>query len=84
MNLTVKPRDLMKIPEAMDDATIALRSARGLKPKQPDNFGMFTSDTILDIYHSATSGIFARSRLASRAALTSATAVAARTSLTVL
>ena len=59
LNLTVKPRDLMKIPEAMDDATIALRSARGLKPKQPDNFGMFTSDTILDIYHSATNGIFA-------------------------
>ena len=43
----------------MDDATVALRSARGLKPKQPDNFGMFTSDTILDIYHSATNGIFA-------------------------
>ena len=43
----------------MDDATIALRSARRLKPKQPDNFGMFTSDTILDIYHSATNGIFA-------------------------
>jgi putative ABC transport system permease protein len=59
LNLTVKPRDLLKIPEAMDDATIALRSARGLKPKQPDNFGMFTSDTILDIYHSATNGIFA-------------------------
>ena len=59
LNLTVKPRDLLKIPEAMDDATIALRSARGLKPKQPDNFGMFTSDTILDIYHAATNGIFA-------------------------
>jgi len=43
----------------MDDATIALRSARRLKPKQPDNFGMFTSDTILDLYHSATNGIFA-------------------------
>ena len=33
--------------------------ARRLKPKQPDNFGIFTSDTILDIYHSATNGIFA-------------------------
>jgi putative ABC transport system permease protein len=43
----------------MDDATVALRSARGLTPRQPDNFGMFTSDTILDIYRSATSGIFA-------------------------
>ena len=43
----------------MDEATVALRTARGLKPKQPDNFGMFTSDTILDIYHQATNGIFA-------------------------
>ena len=43
----------------MDEATIALRIARRLKPKQPDNFGIFTSDTILDIYHSATNGIFA-------------------------
>jgi putative ABC transport system permease protein len=57
--LTVKPRDLTRIPEAIDDATIALRSARGLKPRQPDNFGMFTSDTLLNIYHTVTSGIFA-------------------------
>jgi putative ABC transport system permease protein len=45
--------------EAMDEATVALRTARGLKPTQPDNFGLFTSDTILNIYHSATNGIFA-------------------------
>ena len=43
----------------MDDATVALRGARRLTPKQPDNFGMFTSDTILGIYDSATNGIFA-------------------------
>lgn len=59
VSLTVKPRDLSNITTVMDEATIALRSARGLKPKQPDNFGMFTSDTILDIYHQATNGIFA-------------------------
>jgi putative ABC transport system permease protein len=59
LSLTVKPRDLSRMSEAMDEATIALRSARGLKPTQPDNFGMFTSDTILSIYHSATNGIFA-------------------------
>jgi putative ABC transport system permease protein len=57
--LTVKPKDLGRIAQAMDDATVALRIARRLKPKQPDNFGLFTSDTILDIYHSATNGIFA-------------------------
>jgi putative ABC transport system permease protein len=47
------------MPAVMDAATVALRSARGLKPKQRDNFGIFTSDTILDIYHQATNGIFA-------------------------
>ena len=59
LSLTVKPRDVSNIAAVMDDATIALRTARRLKPKQPDNFGMFTSDTILDIYHQATNGIFA-------------------------
>ncbi|MEQ1726838.1 MAG: ABC transporter permease [Vicinamibacterales bacterium] len=59
LSLTVKPRDISNLPAVMDDATIALRTARGLKPKQDDNFGMFTSDTILDIYHQATNGIFA-------------------------
>jgi putative ABC transport system permease protein len=59
LSLTVKPRDVSSMPAVMDDATVALRSTRGLKPKQPDNFGMFTSDTILDIYHQATNGIFA-------------------------
>jgi putative ABC transport system permease protein len=59
LSLTVKPRDIAQISDAIDEATIALRIARRLKPKQNDNFGVFTSDTILDIYHSATSGIFA-------------------------
>ena len=59
LSITVKPRDVAQIQPAMDEATIALRIARRLKPKQPDNFGLFTSDTILDIYRSATSGIFA-------------------------
>jgi putative ABC transport system permease protein len=59
LSLTVMPRDLGQIAQAMDAATVALRSARGLRPKQPDNFGMFTSSTILDIYHAATNGIFA-------------------------
>ena len=59
MQLLVKPKnpDLVKV--AMDDATIAMRIQRRLRPNEPDNFGMFTSDTFLDIYKTATSGIFA-------------------------
>jgi putative ABC transport system permease protein len=59
LSISVRPRDLSKIAPAIDEATVALRGARRLKPKQADNFGVFTSDTILDIYHSATNGIFA-------------------------
>jgi putative ABC transport system permease protein len=59
LSVSVKPRDVSQIALAKDEATIALRSARRLKPRQPDNFGIFSSDTILDIYHSATNGIFA-------------------------
>jgi putative ABC transport system permease protein len=59
LSLSVKPRDLAQIAPAIDDATVALRAARRLKPKQPENFGIFTADTILDIYHSATNGVFA-------------------------
>ncbi|HEU4935820.1 MAG TPA: ABC transporter permease [Vicinamibacterales bacterium] len=59
MQLLVKPKnpDLVKV--AMDEATVAMRIQRRLRPNEPDNFGMFTSDTFLDIYHTATSGIFA-------------------------
>jgi putative ABC transport system permease protein len=59
LSVSVKPRDVGQIAQAMDEATLALRIARRLKPKQNDNFGIFTADTILDIYHQATNGIFA-------------------------
>ena len=59
LSMTVKPHDMSLVAAAIDEATLALRMSRRLKPKQPDNFGIFTSDTILTIYHSATNGIFA-------------------------
>ena len=59
LSMTVKPHDVSDMKDAIDEATVALRGSRRLKPKQPDNFGILTSDTILDIYHSATNGIFA-------------------------
>jgi putative ABC transport system permease protein len=59
IQLNVKPVDPSVVREAMNDATVALRIERRLKPKERDNFGMFTSDSILEIYHQATNGIFA-------------------------
>jgi putative ABC transport system permease protein len=59
LDLRIRPKDISNLVAAQDEATVALRGARRLGPKQPDNFGMYTSDTILGIYRSATNGIFA-------------------------
>jgi putative ABC transport system permease protein len=59
LNLTVKPKDLSQIEQTMDEATVALRIERRLKPRQANNFGIFTSETFLELYRSATNGIFA-------------------------
>jgi putative ABC transport system permease protein len=59
LTLTVKPRTPDLIESAKEDAILALRVSRRLKPKQEDNFGLFTSDTLLNFYHQATNGIFA-------------------------
>src|SRR5262249_52337491 len=49
--LTVKPADPSRIDETMDDARTALRTRRHLSPKVPDNFGITTSDTLMDLWH---------------------------------
>ncbi len=59
LQLMVKPTSTDVMPAAMDDATVALRVSRRLKPREPDNFGILTSETILNLYRQVTSGIFA-------------------------
>jgi putative ABC transport system permease protein len=59
IQLNVKPVHPDAVEAAMQDATVALRIERRLKPKQKDNFGLFTSDSILAIYHDATNKLFA-------------------------
>jgi putative ABC transport system permease protein len=59
LSLMVKPASAELLPAAIDDATVALRVARRLKGAEPDNFGIYTSDTLLGIYQQATTGIFA-------------------------
>jgi putative ABC transport system permease protein len=59
MQLLVKPKSPELVNVAMDEATVAMRIQRRLRPGKPDNFGMLTSDSLLDLYHQATNGIFA-------------------------
>jgi putative ABC transport system permease protein len=59
LQILVKPRSPDVVKAAMDDATVAMRIERRLRPSEPDNFGMFSSDSLLEIYHTMTRGIFA-------------------------
>ena len=57
LQLMVKPRDPAFAQRARDEARVALRVDRGLKPSEPDNFGLMASDSVLDIFQQATQGI---------------------------
>jgi putative ABC transport system permease protein len=59
LELTVKPDDPEQLTAAMDDARLALRIKRHLRPNQPDNFGLYTSDTLLDFWKTFSRGAFA-------------------------
>jgi len=58
LSLAVKPRDAGTMKAAMDETTVALRIGRRLKPKDKDNFGLISSESALDFYHSITNWIF--------------------------
>jgi putative ABC transport system permease protein len=55
----VRPSEPQLVQTAMDETRVALRTERRLRPKQPDNFGILSSETFLNIYRNATSMIFA-------------------------
>ncbi len=59
LSLMVKPEDPSQMQKTMEDAVVALRIKRQLKPTQDNNFGLFTSGTILGLWETATEGIFA-------------------------
>jgi putative ABC transport system permease protein len=59
LRLTVRPSAPTLVQAAMDETRVALRIERRLRPKQPDNFGIVSSETFLDIYRGVTSGVFA-------------------------
>jgi putative ABC transport system permease protein len=43
----------------MDEARVALRVKRHLRPREDDDFGMYTSDTLMDFWKNFSRGIFA-------------------------
>jgi putative ABC transport system permease protein len=58
LDLVVRPYETAQLDEARNQVTDAMRVARRLKPKQPNNFGLMGSDTFMAMYHAATDRIF--------------------------
>ena len=58
LDITVKPVTPELVEPAMDAARVALRVKRHLRPRETDNFGMYTSDTLLGLWKSFSQGAF--------------------------
>jgi putative ABC transport system permease protein len=59
LEVTVKPVDPSLLNPTMDDARVALRIKRHLRAKEEDNFGLVTSDTLMNFWRAFSQGIFA-------------------------
>jgi len=57
--ITVKPVDPSLVPQAMEEARVALRTSRKLRPRDKDTFGIVTSDTFMELWKSFSQGAFA-------------------------
>jgi putative ABC transport system permease protein len=57
MQLTVKAEDSVTVARAIDDVTVALRVARGLRPADENTFDVVTQDKLLDMWNKIT-GVF--------------------------
>ena len=58
LELTVKPNDPSQVTQAMDDARVAMRIQRRLRPRDVDNFGLYTSDTLMNLWSQFSQGAF--------------------------
>jgi putative ABC transport system permease protein len=58
MEIAVLPTEAATVQQAEDQVTTALRSRRGLRPGQPDNFALVTQDRVLDTFNKITAAFF--------------------------
>jgi putative ABC transport system permease protein len=57
VNITVHARSPELLDEAMEQTRAVLRNARGLSPRDPDNFFFFTSDSQIKAFNQASAGV---------------------------
>ena len=56
--MVIRPRTRADVKQTMDDARDILRTRRGVKPGEKDNFGMSSQDALLDIYNQLTGATY--------------------------
>ena len=58
LEIAVLPTDSTTVQEAQDQVVAALRTERGLRPGDPDNFAVVTQDRVLDTFNKITAAFF--------------------------
>jgi putative ABC transport system permease protein len=59
LDLTVKPPDPSLLQASLDEGRVAMRIERKLRPRDPDDFGIFTSDTLMNLWRTFSQSAFA-------------------------
>jgi putative ABC transport system permease protein len=58
LEIAVVPTEVATVAQAQDQVTAALRSRRGLRPGEENNFALVTQDRVLDAFNQITNGFF--------------------------
>ncbi|HYC31031.1 MAG TPA: ABC transporter permease [Gemmatimonadales bacterium] len=58
LEIAVIPTEGVTVAEAQDEVTAALRSRRGLRPGDENNFAILTQDRVLDAFNNITASFF--------------------------
>jgi putative ABC transport system permease protein len=58
MEIAVLPTETATVQDAQDQVTAALRTKRGLRPGQADNFAVVSQDRVLDTFNKITAAFF--------------------------
>jgi putative ABC transport system permease protein len=58
MEVAVVPTESVSTADAQDQVTAAMRSARGLRPGEPNNFAIVTQDRVLEAFNKITAAFF--------------------------
>ena len=58
MEIAVVPTEAASVQDAQDQVTAAMRSKRGLRPGEANNFAIVTQDRVLEAFNKITAGFF--------------------------